>query len=477
MSWEELKKNFIKATRRILERDLSKNPTTLQSQEHDLFNSYNCIIKTAQGAFTKLDERKQAECQLQLYNIRDKLRICINKLGVVLDLPNNAFGIITKNSIIERRKYNDKYELIDIEEEDQAASTSEDGQKSAEQVASETELNLSQLETSLLDESVDTAVNPIKESTDTPQNHIKKINPINNLANREENTTNPTNMPLTSVDLLHLVGKQIKTKYSGDPLELQSFIRSVNLLVRLIEGENQAIKDLLPEILLTHLDKKALECMPTENVTTQIIIDKLKENIKPDNSEVVTGKMLALKLNRGNLNEYSEQVEKLSEALERTLIIEGSTQGQAKRIATKTTVELCRNNAKSDLMKSVMASTNFETPKDVLAKFIIENSQEKQEKQIMTIKAHSKQNFRGRGRGKNRYQYNNRNNNNRQNNDNNGFRTKTFYRGNYRGQGRGRGNYRQNNFDPNIRMLGNSSIPQNAYLGAPQRVLPQISEL
>lgn len=127
-------------------------------------------------------------------------------------------------------------------------------------------------------------------------------------------------------------------------------------------------------ILLTHLDKKALECMPSENVTTQVIIDKLKENIKPDNSEVVTGKMLALKLNRGNLNEYSEQVEKLSEALERTLIIEGSTQSQAKRIATKTTVELCRNNAKSDLMKSVMASTNFETPKDVLAKFIIENT-------------------------------------------------------------------------------------------------------
>lgn len=237
MSWEDLKKSFLNATRRILERDLSKNPTTLQSQEHDLFNSYNRIVKTAQSAFTKLDDRKQAECQLQLYNIRDKLRLCINKLGVVLDIQDNAFGIITKSSIIERRKYNDKYEPIEIETDDLAAGGSNVEHKSAEEVATETELNLSQLETSLLVESTETNT----ENTTKPIIDITEDTTNNNFGNSIQNATNSTNMPLTNVDLLHMVGKQIKTKYSGDPLELQSFIRSVNLLVRLIENETQQI--------------------------------------------------------------------------------------------------------------------------------------------------------------------------------------------------------------------------------------------
>lgn len=474
-SWEEIKKEFLNATRRILERELSKNPTTLQSQESDLFTSYNHIIKTAHGAFNKLNDRRKAEVQLQLFNLRDKLRLCIDKLGLVVDFSDNVFVIITSKHIIERRKYNDKYELIETTSNlDQLASgSSNTEQKTADQVAIETAQNLSVLETSLVNESVEIITEDESDLNNT----------FGNLT-QEDNLQQTANMPMTAIELVNLVSKQIRTKFSGDPLELQSFIRSVNLIVQLIDGEAQAIKDLLPVILLTHLDKKALECVPTENATTQIIIDKLKENIKPDNSDVITGKMLALKL-KNNLNEYSEQVELLSEALQRTLVIEGSSQAQAKKTATKTTVELCRNNARSDLMRSVMASSTFESPKDVLAKFIIENSQEQQEKQILAFRAHSsKQYHRGRGRGRNRYQNNYRNE--RSNNNNSNSRPKYFYnnnRSNYRGgQNRGRGqNYnRYNNHDNhNVRMLGNANVPQNAYLGAPQsqRALPQIAEL
>lgn len=491
-SWEELKQKFINTTRRILERDLSKNPPTLRSQETDLFNSYNHIVKTGSKAYIKLDDRKKAEVQIQLFNLRDKLRLCIDKLGLVVEFSNDIFVVITPKDIIERRKYNEEYEPIETNLENLASGSSSTEQKTADQIATETALNLSELETSLLEESLIIVTEDEFNAADNLENSIQVQAAVNQNTNsaiqnqnslQEQNIQQITNMPMTAIELVNLVSKQIRTKFSGDPLELQSFIRSVNLIVQLIEGETQAIKDLLPVILLTHLDKKALECVPTENATTQSIIEKLKENIKPDNSDVITGKMLALKL-KNNLNEYSEQVESLSEALQRTLVIEGSSQAQAKKTATKTTIELCRNNARSDLMRSVMASSTFESPKDVLAKFIIENSQEQQEKQILAFKAHSNKQFnRGRGRGRNRYQQNYRND--RQNNNNNS-RPKYFYnnnRGNYRGgQNRGRGqNYnRYNNHENhNVRMLGNTNIPQNAYLGAPQqqRALPQIAEL
>lgn len=489
-SWEELKQKFINTTRRILERDLSKNPSTLQSQETDLLNSYNQIVKTGSKAYLKLDDRKKAEVQIQLFNLRDKLRLCIDKLGLVVEFSNDIFVVITPKDIIERRKYNEEYEPIENNFEDSASGSSNTETKTLQQIATETALNLSVLETSLSDDSLiivtenefgDNLGNPIQVQATVNQNTISDIQ--NQISLQEQNLQEIANMPMTAIELVNLVSKQIKTKFSGDPLELQSFIRSVNLITQLIAGETQAIKDLLPVIILTHLDKKALECVPTENATTQSIIEKLKENIKPDNSDVITGKMLALKL-KNNLNEYSEQVESLSEALQRTLVIEGSSQAQAKKTATKTTIELCRNNARSDLMRSVMASSSFESPKDVLAKFIIENSQEQQEKQILAFKAHSNKQFhRGRGRGRNRYQQNYRND--RQNNNNNS-RPKYFYnnnRGNYRGgQNRGRGqNYnRYNNYENhNVRMLGNTNVPQNAYLGAPQqqRALPQIAEL
>lgn len=156
------------------------------------------------------------------------------------------------------------------------------------------------------------------------------------------------------------------------------------------------------------------------------------------------------------MQEFSEQAEKLAEALQRTLIIEGISQEKAKEMATERTIDLCRQSSKNDFVRSVIAATSFQTPKDVLAKFAVENSKEKTEKQILAFRSQNyrtnqnrQSNGRGRGNFNGNRQRNHHNNNNYQNNTNNGnnnFNSRNFRRGNRGNQSnyRGRGGYRNN---------------------------------
>lgn len=226
------------------------------------------------------------------------------------------------------------------------------------------------------------------------------------------------------------------------------------------------------------MEGRALELIPNTNPTVAQIKDALRNSIKPDNSTVISGKMLALHANKNNLTDYAKEAEQLAEALERTLVIEGTTQQKAREMATEKTVEMCRQNARTDFMRSVLAASAFATPKDAIAKYVIEVSKETQEKQILAIRQNNSKGKNKNYRGKNKW---NNKNNGRNNNNNNGNQSRTYYNRNGDGRGgggRGRGNGRYNgNNNNNVRMLENSNVPQVAYLGAPSaHHMPQITE-
>lgn len=460
------KEDFIKVTKRILVRELSNNPKTLQSHEDDLFSTYNEIVKIAARSYTLVKEQQQLEIQQQLFEVRDKFKICADKLGLILEYNNNILEELNKNQILHRTKYNEKYELIVGENNGQILE-----ENLYKNLQLQVEHNISILEKSITgDQSFSDALENFGAETDT-----------------EPNTT----MAMSSVDFVKLVSSQINKSYGGDPLGLKSFIKNIELIETIITAENNVatLRALLPTIILTKLEGKALECIPTENITTASIKEALEANIKPDNSNVVSGRMLALKLKPKQLAEASKQAEELAEALERTLVIEGTTQAKARQMATEKTIEMCRSNARSDLLKSVLASSTFTTPKDVIAKYVTESSKEYQEKQVLAIYSRKNGNNNNkRGRGGKKFFNNNQYNNDNQNN--NGGRNYNNGRGKSRGGNRGgynsgRGYYNNNsnynnsnynNNNNNIRMLENSQAPQNAYLGAPQRQYPQITE-
>lgn len=271
---------------------------------------------------------------------------------------------------------------------------------------------------------------------------------------------------MTNLEFLNLASKYINKNYAGDPLALNSFINSLELLN---DFATDALQPTLFRFVKSKLDGKALEAIqgnPDIN-SVQKIIDSLKAQIRPVNSKVVAGRMLALKPDKTKLTEFSEQAESLAEALQRSLIIEGIPQAKAREMTIEKTVELCRTAAKSDLVKSVLAASHFDSPKEVIAKYLVENATETTEKQILSYQKYSNKN--SHNRGNNRYNNNNRGNRSCGNNNRNNYRGR---RGNrYNGRGNNRNSYNngyrgngQNNNDNrnyrNVRYMGNGEAPQ-----------------
>lgn len=163
---------------------------------------------------------------------------------------------------------------------------------------------------------------------------------------------------------------------------MNAFINSVNLLR---ETASQATIDTLKQFILTKLEGKSLEVVQENPNTIKDIVDALKEGIKPDNSKVVGGRLMALRADKTTLQDYTKQAEELAESLRRSLM--GISRAKAQEMAIEKTIEMCRASAKTDLMKSILASTTFTDPKEVVAKFVVEAATETTKKQVLAFRA------------------------------------------------------------------------------------------
>lgn len=255
---------------------------------------------------------------------------------------------------------------------------------------------------------------------------------------------------------LKLCGSTINQSYSGDPLALKSFVNSINLL----KSIDPTKANILKLFVQAKLIGKALECVRSDPASVDEIIADLEKYIKPDNSKVIEGRMQALRFSSNRAQEFTEQAEKLADALQRTLKIEGMTPEKAMEETVDRTVDMCRQSAHTDFIRSVLASTTFATPKDVLAKFVIESSKEKTEKQILTMRSQNNRtnNFQNRnvnGRGRGNFNRNRQNNQNapRYNNFRNNRGNNRNYQSFQRGRGGNRSNFNNFNNDRYIRMM------------------------
>lgn len=315
--------------------------------------------------------------------------------------------------------------------------------------------------------------NDSPNKTDSKTNSQSKSQTTSN-ENTHTNTNSSSNKnsEMDEAQFIKTCGAQINKDFSGDPLSLKSFINSINLLKRV--GANNL--ETLRLFVLTKITGKAQECIRENPATVDEIIEDLKKYIKPDNSKVIEGRMQALRFNVARAQEFTQQAEELAEALQRTLIIEGVSQQKAKEMTIERTIDMCRQTARTEFVRSIIASASFETPKDVLAKFVVENSKEKTEKQILAVRQsnnnrNTSNNFQNRnsnGRGRGNFRGNRQNYNNNYRNQNNSYGNNSRnYRGNNRNGRYQRGrnnynNYNNNNNDRYVRVMSeNYSSPPN----------------
>ncbi|XP_017474873.1 PREDICTED: homeobox protein 2-like, partial [Rhagoletis zephyria] len=155
------------------------------------------------------------------------------------------------------------------------------------------------------------------------------------------------------------------------------------------------------------LEGKARGAIPTEVNSVRQIKDALRNRIKLDNSKVVAVKIASLHVTNNNYTEFAKRVEELSDALERSLIIEGMTQSKAHEMA----------------VEQIVNSTTFSNSKDVVAKMIVEQNNQVKERQVYNNNGNNSgyNNYGSRCNGNNFNNNINRssNNNNRNNNSNN----------------------------------------------------------
>lgn len=159
-------------------------------------------------------------------------------------------------------------------------------------------------------------------------------------------------------------------------------------------------------------------------------------------------------------------------------------------MAIEKTVELCRRNAHSDLVKSVLKATKLDSPKEVIAKVLTQADKAKQEHKVLALQRFQNANRNGRkgppnnnrrgpnnGRGfqsnsgqngQNRNSQNWQNSNNRNNQNNNG-RNNNNFRYNYNRQNGNNGSNNNRN-NQNVRAFnssGNGETPPQTSMGAP----------
>lgn len=90
--------------------------------------------------------------------------------------------------------------------------------------------------------------------------------------------------------------------------------------------------------------------------------------------------MATLKLVKGNFTKFSEEAEKMAEAYRRSLIFEKFTREKASELTIRKTKEICRRVAHGDVAKSVIESTVYNSPAEVIATLITQSDMARKEK-------------------------------------------------------------------------------------------------
>ncbi|XP_031639964.1 GATA zinc finger domain-containing protein 4-like [Contarinia nasturtii] len=317
----------------------------------------------------------------------------------------------------------------------------------------------------LVDQILQQVNNNDNQENNANNNDNNQENNANNNNHNQENTRNTENrMSASRKEFLRLAASMLN-KYDGDPLQLNSFIDSVELLKEMVED---ADKDVFTKLVKSRLEGTAREVVDDNPENVDEIINDLKANIKADSSKVIEGRMLALRTDKTNLSKFSERAEELAEDYRRSLQLEGFSKAKAKELSIEKTVELCRKNARNDTVKAVIAATKFESPKEVISKMIVEINNLKQDR---TSTSNNNNNDRGNRNNGNNNSYNNGNNNNFRNNNDRGNRNNNNNNNNNRNNNGNRGgNYNNNRRNEHtIRLIaGNEATPGDGGTAQPQ---------
>lgn len=454
---------FILVTKRILKEKLSTNPTTLEQYRWDVVTAYNVFVKFVVDNFYNVDKPGQTVLKEKTQAAREKLVACLNALGCLYELPKNIF------------------EEIDVATIGNVAvppGTSEEERQKQERERREEEERQKQEREKREEEEREKRERERREEEEERQRR-----------EREDQNAKMTDPLKAQKELLDIVNGQIRKPYDGNPMGLQTFITGVEIAKDFANTGD--LKTKLVAYVKGRLEGRARELIPDGDITIEQLIEKLKQAIKPENSKIIEARIASLHYSYAKQEEFATKAEELTDALRRTLIIEGIAPTKANEMTIDRTIQLCSRSANSDVVKAILGASSFNTAKEVVAKLITSNDQCVKDRQVLRYQRdNGKNQFRGKnGRGRG-YQnqrgnrgYFNGTSNWQQNKSNGGYRGKSnnrgrgnnnygrgYYQNGYRNQsgsgGSNNGNWRLNQ---NVRLAQSGNVPApQALMGVDQ---------
>lgn len=260
----------------------------------------------------------------------------------------------------------------------------------------------------------------------------------------EEST--PVTMAQTNIDFINTASKLIPV-FDGKAENLTSFVDALEI-VESIKGDHE---QLAVSIIKTKLKGAARNLIGNETTISQVI-SRLKGNVKGETVEVLSAKLMNLQQRNKTANQYTQEIEQMTKALEGAYISDGLTLELARSYSTQHAVKAMTKNCTIDKVKLIMQAGTFNTMNDAVSKFVSSCTEATgQSNTVLYYKNYSQRGSK-RGRGNNNYRGNSRWYQNNQHNNNG----QGQYRGNnYRG--RGNSNRGQNNNQGNVRLAQNTS--------------------
>lgn len=419
---------------------LDSNTPTVSQLEYVL-DTYNAIIVYSEVDYERKKRATKEFIEETINANRTTVQRCYEKLNIPVTLPGKLLSTI--HYLPPRQPIH--YKKV----ETKRVSTQTESKFISENIETQTDFHY-------FTETVDTQTEFEIANTDTQTDFVQSIRTISTQTVAAKRT-NTTKMSQTVDSFLKTASGIINYKFNGDPLKLKGFINDSKLVEAV--ASTPETKALVITFLKSRLEAKAEESVPDDCDTVENLCKALQDKLKPDSSAIIEGKILALRMQKGNYSKFAEEAEKLGESLRRSLISEKLTKEKAEELTIRRMVELCRKTARNDVVKSVLESTKYETSKEVIATFITQSDKAKSEyKETQANNAKKSTNTNT---------YNKSNKNSYKNKDGNGSNKNSSYRANNRNQNgqsnkngqnqqQNRGRYNKNRTEHTIRVVSGS---------------------
>lgn len=190
--------------------------------------------------------------------------------------------------------------------------------------------------------------------------------------------------------------------YGGEPKATKAFIDAINLTSSIVKTEQ---KDSTIQLILTKMTGKARDLFPTTPISFQEIIEKLKANCTDTtSSDMVLAKIKNLKTKKGDLQDFTKEVESLSQNLTQTYIREEINPEAAKRLSQKAIVQKLIDTATLSETKMMLKIGKFASVTEAI-NLVLENESnlESTQHNILQVNGSRQQNRFGQQRPTNQY--------------------------------------------------------------------------